>query len=148
MYWHLLQISTDITELSIIWNLVNIWFFHGLLELRINLTLVWTCKIILDLILLKIQRYDFIVEETYTTMSKHSQIRYVTKLSLLWNLENIWFSHGLLELRKIFDLRKYLTLVWTCKIIFDLILLKIQRYDFIVEETYTTMSELNCFIFH
>ena len=30
---------------------------------------------------------------------------------------------GLLELRKIFELRINLTLVWTCKIILDLILL-------------------------
>ena len=29
--------------------------------------------------ILKIQRYDFIVEETYITKSKHSQIRWVIK---------------------------------------------------------------------
>ena len=69
--------------------LIISWTFRlrKIFELRKYLTLVWICKIILDLILLMVQKYDFVVEETYTTMSKHSQIRYVTELSLLWNFK-------------------------------------------------------------
>ena len=101
---------TELSTLKLRKYLILSWTFgtYKIFELRKYLTFVWTCKNFLDLIILKIQRYNFIVEETNTTMSKHSQIKYVTEHSLLWNLNFFWFSHGLLELRKIFELRIWL----------------------------------------